>query len=127
MCIRDRDVVVQAGTAGAPNGGSTTCSGTIGTGTITCTSATDLSVGEHVSIGSTTNKTISAINAINAGAVVVSLSANLAATVTNAALSFSSPAAGPEMQMPTKTSGAPTTLASVSYTHLDVYKRTGLI
>jgi len=105
------DVVVQAGTAGAPNGGSTTCSGTIGTGTITCTSATDLSVGEHVSIGSTTNKTISAINAINAGAVVVSLSANLAATVTNAALSFSSPAAGPEMQMPTKTSGAPTTLA----------------
>jgi hypothetical protein len=105
------DVVVQTGTTGAPNAGSTTCSGSSGASTITCTSATDLSAGEHVSIGTTTNKTISSINAINPGAVVVSLSGNLAGTVTNAALSFSSPVLGLEMEMPTKTTGAPTALA----------------
>jgi hypothetical protein len=105
------DVVYQTGTTGSPNGGATTCSGTSGTSVLTCTSATDLSAGELISIGTDTNKKISYVNATQPGAVLVNLTNNLNSAYSSQALSFSAPLLASEIQMPTKSSSAPTTLA----------------
>ncbi len=106
------DVVYQTGTTGTPNGGATTCTGTSGSTTLTCTSATDLSVGQRISVGTDVNKTINYVNATLASAVQVNLTSSLAATHSTAtALTFSAPVLGPEIQMPTKSTGAPSTLA----------------
>jgi hypothetical protein len=105
------DVVYQTGTTGSPNSGATTCTGTSGTAILTCSSANDLSVGQRLSIGTDQNKTISYVDATNPSGVLVLLSSNLASTYSTAtALSFSAPVLGPEIQMPTKLSAAPTTL-----------------
>ena len=105
------DVVYQAGTTGTPNGGATTCSGNSGSFVVTCTSATDLSSGQRISIGTDTGKQINYVDATNASAVLVNLVSALGATHTNQALSFTSPVLGPEIQLPTKSTGAPTVLA----------------
>jgi hypothetical protein len=106
------DVVYQAGTSGTPNGGATTCTGTSGSALLTCTSATDLSQGQRISIGTDINEEIVGVNATNPTAVVVNLGSNLASTYSTAtALSFTAPVLGPEIQMPTKSLSAPTTLA----------------
>jgi hypothetical protein len=106
------DVVYQTGTTGTPNSGATTCTGTAATSVLTCSSATDLSAGQRISIGTDTNKTISYVNATNSAAVLVNLTSNLGSTYSTAtALSFSAPVLGPEIQMPTKSSAAPATLA----------------
>jgi hypothetical protein len=105
------DVVYQTGTTGSPNGGATTCSGTSGTSVLTCTSATDLSTGQTISIGTDTNRTINFVDATQPGAVLVNLASNLSASHSSQALSFSAPLLASEIQMPTKSSSAPTTLA----------------
>jgi hypothetical protein len=106
------DVVYQTGTTGTPNSGATTCTGTSGTATLTCSSATDLSAGQRITIGTDTNKTISYIDATNSSAVLVNLSGTLASAYSTAtALSYSAPVLGPELQIATKSSAAPTTLA----------------
>jgi hypothetical protein len=106
------DVVVQTGTTGTPNGGATTCTGTSGSSVLICTSATDLSVGQRISIGTDVNKTINYVDATLASAVQVNLTSTLAATYSTATpLTFTTPVLGSEIQMPTKTAGAPTTLA----------------
>jgi hypothetical protein len=105
------DVVYQSGTTGTPNSGNTTCTGTSGTYVLTCSSATDLSAGQRISIGTDTNKSISYIDATNSSAVVVNLQSTLSATYSTAtALTFFTPTFGPEIQFPTKSSAAPTTL-----------------
>ncbi|MFZ1086076.1 MAG: hypothetical protein WAN35_14010 [Terracidiphilus sp.] len=104
------NVVYQTGTTGSPNGGSTTCSGNSGQATLICTSSTDLSVGQIITIGSDTGKKINSINAINPGAVLVYLSTNLGAAYTNTSLGFTAPVLGLEMQLPTKSAAAPSTL-----------------
>jgi hypothetical protein len=103
-------VVQQTGTTGAPNAGATTCS-TTGNAFATCTSATDLSPGQHLTIGSATNLTVLYIDATHPSAAVVAFTSGTGLAQTNAALSFSAPVLGLEMQMPTKSSAAPTTLA----------------
>jgi len=106
------DVVYQAGTTGTPNGGATTCTGASGTSVLTCTSATDLSTGQRITIGTDANKTINYVDATNPSSVLVNLTSNLGTTYTGAtALTYSAPVIGPEIQMPTKSSSAPTTLA----------------
>ncbi|MGB7984875.1 MAG: hypothetical protein WCF54_06925 [Terracidiphilus sp.] len=105
------DVVYQTGTTGNPNGGGTTCSGTSGTSVLTCTSATDLSAGQEITIGTDTNKTINYVDATHSGAVQVNLTSNLASTYTSQTLNYSAPLLASEIQMPTKISSAPTTLA----------------
>jgi len=110
------DVVYQAGTKGTPNGGATTCSGARGTFTLTCSSATDLSQGQRISIGTDSYKEIDSIDATNPSVVLVSLAWNngsgrLGSNYTNKSLSFSAPVLGPEIQLPTKSSAAPTALA----------------
>ena len=105
------DAVYQTGTTGTPNSGATTCTGTGGTAVLTCTSANDLSAGQRLSIGTDPNKAISYVDATNPGAVLVHLTGNLASTYSAAtALSFSAPVLGPEIQMPTKSSAAPSAL-----------------
>jgi hypothetical protein len=106
------DVVYQAGTTGTPNSGNTTCTGTIGTSVLTCNSATDLSAGQRITIGTNTSKSITYVDATRPSAVLVNLGSNLGATYSTAtALSFSAPVLGPEIQLHTKSSAAPTTLA----------------
>jgi hypothetical protein len=104
------DIVYQTGTTGTPNGGATSCSGTSGTTVLTCSSATDLSTGQRISIGTDTNKTIRYVDATNPSAVLVNLMSGLGATYSSQALTFSAPVLGPEIQLPTKNSSAPATL-----------------
>jgi hypothetical protein len=103
------DDVYQTGTTGTPNGGSTTCTGTTGQNYFTCTSATDLSAGQIITVGTNT-KVIDSVDASNPSAVQVNLLSNLTSTYSTAtALSFSAPVLGSEIQLPTKCSAAPTT------------------
>ena len=104
------DVVQEAGTTGTPNSGKTTCT-TSGTVTyFTCTSATDLGVGEFVSVGSDTDQEIRFVDATNPSRVLVWINRGtvLAEVSTPTELTFSPPALGLEMQLPTKTGTAPT-------------------
>ncbi|HEY1209594.1 MAG TPA: hypothetical protein VGE85_09505 [Terracidiphilus sp.] len=106
------DVVYQTGTTGTPNSGATTCTGSSGTSVLTCNSATDLSAGQNISIGTDINKQIKYIDATQPSAVLVNLHGNLGSTYSSAtALTFSAPVLGPEIQFPTKSSAAPTTMA----------------
>jgi hypothetical protein len=106
------DVVYQTGTTGTLNSGATTCTGTSGTSILTCSSASDLSAGQRITVGTDTNKVIDHVDATSASAVLVTLTANLASTYSTAtALSYSAPVLGPELQFATKSSAAPTTLA----------------
>jgi hypothetical protein len=106
------DVVYQTGTTGTPNTGATTCTGTSGASVLTCNSATDLSGGQRITIGTDSNKSIKYVDATKPNAVLVYLVSNLASTYSTAtALTFSAPVLGPELQMPTKSSSAPSTLA----------------
>ena len=106
------DVVYQSGTTGTPNGGGTTCTGVVRTSTLTCSSATDLSAGQRISIGADTGKQISRVDTSVPSAVIVTLTSRLASTYsTPTALTFSPPLLAYEMQLPTKSPAAPTTLA----------------
>jgi hypothetical protein len=105
------DVVYQTGTTGTLNSGATTCTGTSGTSVLTCSSATDLSAGQRITIGTDTNKTINYVDATDSSAVLVNLTSTLASTYSAATtLTFSAPVLGPELQFPTKTSAVPTAL-----------------
>jgi hypothetical protein len=105
------DVVYQTGTTGIPNSGNTTCTASATTNTFTCTSATDLSQGQIVSLGTTnTNKSIWYIDATNSSSVVVYLTSNVVDNTTATELTFFAPTYGPELQFPTKSSSAPATL-----------------
>ncbi len=102
------DVVNTAGTTGTPNSGSTTCSAPGGTAVLTCTSGTDLSVGQWISVaGGSSCKPIIGVNAFNPSAVLVSTTNGNEAAVTNGALSFCAPVPGSEIQLLTKSAGVP--------------------
>jgi hypothetical protein len=110
------DVVYQPGTTGTPNGGVTTCS-TASTGRLangnygaTCSSATDLSAGQWITLGGT-NSMIWYVDATNPNAVQVNTLTDPGNSVSNGALTFTAPALGLEMQLPTKSTGIPTALA----------------
>jgi hypothetical protein len=106
------DVVYQTGTTGTPNGGATSCTGSSGANVLTCTSATDLSAGQRITIGTDANKGITFVDATNPSAVLVHMGSSLASTYSTAtALSFSTPVLGSEIQLPTKSLSAPTSLA----------------
>jgi hypothetical protein len=105
------DVVAQTGTTGAPNGGNTSCSAAIRDRELNCTSAADLSAGQHISIGTDANKTIEFIDATDSKAVRVHLTSSLAVAHTNEPLAFSAPLLAQEIQLPTKSSGAPASLS----------------
>jgi|GEM_PF-3635670 hypothetical protein len=76
-----------------------------------CSSANDLSSGQHISIGSDHDKTIGVVDATNSNAVNVLLRDPLSHAYRALPLSFSAPVLGSEMQFPTKSSTAPTALA----------------
>jgi hypothetical protein len=105
------DVVYQSGTTGTPNGGATTCETTSTSSQFVCTSAIDLSVGQYINVGTSVHEQILLINASNPTSVLVNVNGSVGTISTPTALTFSAPVLGPEIQMPTKSSAAPATLA----------------
>jgi hypothetical protein len=103
--------VAQEGTTGTLNSGATTCTTGIANW-ITVSSVTGLIEGQHVTCGSNTNMKISHINAANPAAVLVYAvwSTSVGSPVT---LSYSAPVLGPEIQLPTKAAGAPSSGAFI--------------
>ena len=91
------------------------CSAFSGNGTDTGTAyipvTTDLGLGQHITVGTAVNKTIITINAQNPLAVLIGVNASVGTIATPTALTYSAPVLGLEMQLPTKSSAAPTTLA----------------
>ena len=104
------DVVQEAGTTGTPNSGKTTCTTSGAVTYFICTSATDLGVGEFVSVGPDTDQEIRFVDATNPSRVLVWMKrgTDLPEVSTPTELTFSAPVLGLEMQLPTKTSSAPT-------------------
>jgi hypothetical protein len=74
-------------------------------------SMTDLGPGEYISVGSNMHKKIRSINAANPFAIMINTATRLSTVSTPTALTFSAPVLGLEMQMPTKSSAAPSSLA----------------
>jgi hypothetical protein len=106
------DVVYQTGTTGVLNGGNTTCTNSGFSGFATCSSATGLSVGQEMTLGSE-NFQIQYVDATNPAAVFVYSTSTYPKVThtTPVTLSFTAPVLGSEIQLPTKSAGAPTTLA----------------
>lgn len=101
------DVVYQTGTTGIPNRGATTCTKTNIQYQLVCTSANDLSIGQHINAGAVTNAMITRTDTTNPSAVLLTVNKNVGAISTAASLNFSAPVLGPEIQLPTKSQGAP--------------------
>lgn len=110
--------VYQSGTTGILDGGADMCTGVAGQNWITCPHPIGLNErgGQYVQIGSE----VKLVSYINVGSepgstVLVSfvyLTTDLSSSYsTPTLLSFSAPVLGPEIQMPTKSASAPTTLA----------------
>ena len=97
--------VVQEGTTGTLNSGSTTCTTGIANW-LTVSSVTGLMLGQHINCGANTNMVINNINASNPTAVLVYAvwSTSVGSPVT---LSYSAPVLSPEIQFPIKAAGAP--------------------
>jgi Pectate lyase superfamily protein len=105
------DVVYTSGTTGLPNAGATTCKTTSIGDQFLCTSATDLSAGQHITVGADTNRVIQLVDATNPTGVLVWTTTGLSTVTSATVLTFAAPVLGPEIQMPTKSSAAPSTLA----------------
>jgi hypothetical protein len=97
--------VVQEGTTGTLNSGSTTCTTGI-VNWLTVSSVTGLMLGQHINCGANTNMIIGNINASNPTAVLVYAvwSTSVGSPVT---LSYSAPVLSPEIQFPIKAAAAP--------------------
>jgi hypothetical protein len=104
------DVVYETGTTGSPNGGRTTCKTGTAANQFVCTSATDLSLGEMITVGANTGKEIRYVDATNTANVLVNVNQNVTAVSSPTTLSFTAPVLGPEIQIPTKSSATPSTL-----------------
>jgi hypothetical protein len=115
-------VVYQPGTTGAPNGGATTCETTATADQFLCTSATDLSAGQFISVGASANKQINRVDATNPSSVLVWTNSSVGTVSTQTALTFSAPLVGPEIQLPTKSSSAP---SSLSWSEGDLLENSG--
>ena len=105
-----RDVDLPTGTTGTPNGGATTCVSTATSDQLQCNSAADLSVGQKITIGSV-HTTIKFVDASNPSAVLVYTWNGVGTIGTPTALTFTAPVIGPELQFPTKSAAAPSSLA----------------
>ena len=116
------DVVYQTGTTGTPNSGATTCETTATANQFVCTSATDLSAGQMITVGAAANKQIQFVDATNPSSVLVWTTSGVATISTPTALTFSAPVLGPEIQLPTKSSSAPSSLA---WTQGDLQQNSG--
>jgi hypothetical protein len=76
-----------------------------------CNSATGLGTGEFLSIGSNVGMTLANFDATNTAAVALFMRNVVTAVGSPSALSFTAPVLGLEMQLATKTTGSPSTLA----------------
>jgi hypothetical protein len=78
------------------------------TGTATVSSLVDLSPYQYVTLGSLNTK-ITAINSSNPASIVLALANNATSVSSPTALTYTAPGLGLEMQLPTKSSAAPST------------------
>jgi hypothetical protein len=101
------NVVSETGTTGTPNRGATTCGKANVSTQLLCTSADDLSIGQHISVGAITNAMITRIDPSNPSAVLLTVNKNVGSISTATPLRYSAPVLGPEIQLPTKSAGVP--------------------
>jgi len=101
------DVVYKPGTAGVPNGGETTCQSTNHGWQLVCSSANDLSIGQHVNVGTVRDAMITRIDATDPTGVLLTLNENAGTISTATPMSFHPPELGPEIQLPTKSRTIP--------------------
>jgi hypothetical protein len=87
-------VVGQTGTTGTPNGGNTVCNDGHHSNQLICSSATDLSVGQHVNIGSNTDVLMTYVDATNPSAVVIEANRGLNSVPNGSSLTFFAPVVG---------------------------------
>jgi hypothetical protein len=92
-------VVSHAGTTGIPNSGATTCIGDKHAWALVCTSANDLSVGQHISAGPVSNAFITRIDASDPKAVRVGVNRSVGTVTSATPLTFSAPVLGPEIRL----------------------------
>jgi len=104
------NVVYQTGTTGVLNHGATTCKSTMISQQLLCTSAADLSPGQRISIGSI-KTAVRFIDATYPASVLVTTTSGVGSIPAPAALSFTAPVLGYEMQLPTKSPSPPSSLA----------------
>jgi hypothetical protein len=100
-------VVYQTGTVGTPNGGLTRCEAGGHALQIICSSATDLSVGQHINLGAGRDLLITRIDATKPAAVRLIVDKNAGPLSMAEPLSYSAPVLGPEIQLPTKFQALP--------------------
>jgi hypothetical protein len=101
------NVVHRAGTTGVPNVGATACESGGRSRQIVCTSARDLSVGQHINLAATKDLLITRIDATDPKAVRLTVNKDVAAISNPVPLGFSPPVLGGEIQMPAKFQGVP--------------------
>ena len=81
------------------------------TGTAVTSSTADLGAGQHITVGTATDKTIRSVNGLNPLAVLVEVDGSLGTISSPTAMTFVAPKIGLEMQLPTRSIGAPSTQA----------------
>lgn len=102
--------VYTAGTTGTLNGGATTCTHpSSGAGTLQCNTAAGLMIGQYVTWNGLSTQINKIDDTVDSAAQVYLQ--NNPASGSNLPLTFTAPVLGPEMQLPTKSAAAPTTLA----------------
>ena len=78
---------------------------------IECSTGAGVGVGTFVAIGSNTSKMVTNVDATNPSYTVLFLFGGTIVVPTASTLSYAAPVLGPEMQLSTKSAGAPTSLA----------------
>jgi hypothetical protein len=79
------------------------------TGTAVTSSTVDLGAGQHIAVGTATDKTIRSVNGLNPLAVLVEVDGSVGTISSPTAMTFVAPKIGLEMQLPTRSIGAPST------------------
>jgi len=81
------------------------------TGIAVTSSTVDLGAGQHITVGTATDKTIRSVNGLNPLAVLVEVDGNAGSISSPTPMTFVAPKIGLEMQLPTRTGGAPSSQA----------------
>jgi hypothetical protein len=80
-------------------------------GTAVTSSTVDLGAGQHITVGTATDKTIRSVSGLNPLAVIVEVEGSVGTISSPTAMTFVAPKIGLEMQLPTRSSGVPSSQA----------------
>jgi Pectate lyase superfamily protein len=104
--------VYQSGTTGTLSGVTCAFPGIVGNNdSMTCSTSAGLSIGQFLTVAGIPLLQITGYDATNPSAVFVQVNANISGIGTGQAASYTAPVLGPEIQLPTKSAAAPTSLA----------------